>query len=152
MKNKYIDLIHQTFEFPQPEFKVVENELYFNNIPLMDIIKQVEQMGVKEASSQMAAPEFAVILGTRQNPMDTFVIPFVDSRSVMSTLVGLESGTLAENVDPLSKTLFLMKKNGYNIKVLDSESKPIGDPKLMGSLFKPNEASFRFPFNFLSLN
>lgn len=40
MKNKYIDLIEQTFEFPQDEFKVVDNELYFNNIPLMDIIKQ----------------------------------------------------------------------------------------------------------------
>ncbi len=40
MKNKYIDLVEQTFEFPQEEFKVAENELYFNNIPLMDIIKQ----------------------------------------------------------------------------------------------------------------
>jgi arginine decarboxylase len=40
MKNKYIDLIEQTFEFPQDEFKVIDNELYFNNIPLMDIIKQ----------------------------------------------------------------------------------------------------------------
>jgi arginine decarboxylase len=40
MKNKYIDLIEQTFEFPQKEFKVEENELYFNDIPLMDIIKQ----------------------------------------------------------------------------------------------------------------
>lgn len=40
MKNKYIDLIQQTFDFPQPEFKVEDNELYFNNIPLMDIIKQ----------------------------------------------------------------------------------------------------------------
>ncbi len=40
MKNKYIDLIEQTFEFPQPEFKVVDNELYFNNVSLMDIIKQ----------------------------------------------------------------------------------------------------------------
>jgi arginine decarboxylase len=40
MKNKYIDLIEQTFDFPQDEFKVEDNELYFNNIPLMDIIKQ----------------------------------------------------------------------------------------------------------------
>lgn len=40
MKTKYIDLIEQTFEWPQPEFKVEENELYFHNIPLMDIIKQ----------------------------------------------------------------------------------------------------------------
>ncbi|TSA30253.1 MAG: arginine decarboxylase [Bacteroidetes bacterium] len=40
MKNKYIDLIEQSFDFPQEEFKVLDNELYFNNVPLMDIIKQ----------------------------------------------------------------------------------------------------------------
>ena len=40
MKNKYIDLIEQTFEFPQDEFRVEENELYFHDIPLMEIIKQ----------------------------------------------------------------------------------------------------------------
>lgn len=36
----YIDLIEQTFEFPQKEFKVDNNELSFNDVPLMDIIKQ----------------------------------------------------------------------------------------------------------------
>ena len=40
MKNKYIDLIEQTFDFPQDEFRVEDNELHFHNIPLMDIIKQ----------------------------------------------------------------------------------------------------------------
>ncbi len=40
MKNKYIDLIDQTSEFPTEEFQVVDNELSFNDIPLMDIIKQ----------------------------------------------------------------------------------------------------------------
>ena len=40
MKNKYIDLIEQTFEFPQDEFSVQDNELNFHDIPLMDIIKQ----------------------------------------------------------------------------------------------------------------
>ena len=40
MKNKYIDLIEQTFDFPQDEFTVVDNELYFHEIPLMEIIKQ----------------------------------------------------------------------------------------------------------------
>jgi arginine decarboxylase len=40
VKNKYIDLIEQTFEFPTPEFRVEDNELYYNDIPLMDIIKQ----------------------------------------------------------------------------------------------------------------
>ncbi|MCD7969782.1 MAG: arginine decarboxylase [Alistipes sp.] len=40
MKNKYIDLIEQTFEFPQDEFAVVDNELNFHDVPLMDIIKQ----------------------------------------------------------------------------------------------------------------
>lgn len=40
MKNKYVDLIDQTFEFPQDEFRVENNELYFHEVPLMDVIKQ----------------------------------------------------------------------------------------------------------------
>ena len=36
----YRDLIEQTFEFPQKEFKVREHELLFNDVPLMDIIKE----------------------------------------------------------------------------------------------------------------
>ncbi|MBP6231422.1 MAG: arginine decarboxylase [Paludibacteraceae bacterium] len=40
MKNKYIDLIEQTSEFSTEEFQIVDNELHFNDIPLMDIIKQ----------------------------------------------------------------------------------------------------------------
>ncbi len=40
MKNKYIDLIEQTFDFPQEEFHVEENQLFFHNIPLLEIIKQ----------------------------------------------------------------------------------------------------------------
>jgi arginine decarboxylase len=40
VKNKYIDLIEQTFEFPSAEFRIEDNELCFHDIPLMDIIKQ----------------------------------------------------------------------------------------------------------------
>lgn len=40
MKNKYVDLIEQTFEFPNEEFNVVDNELYWCGIPLMDVIEQ----------------------------------------------------------------------------------------------------------------
>lgn len=40
MKNKYIDLITQTFDFPTDEFEVIDNELYFQKIPLMEVIKQ----------------------------------------------------------------------------------------------------------------
>ncbi|MDP4281634.1 MAG: arginine decarboxylase [Bacteroidota bacterium] len=40
MKNKYIDLIEQTFDFPTEEFKVIDNELFFHDVSLMDIIKQ----------------------------------------------------------------------------------------------------------------
>jgi arginine decarboxylase len=36
----YRELIEQTFEFPQKEFKVREHELLFNDVPVMDIIKQ----------------------------------------------------------------------------------------------------------------
>jgi len=40
MKNKYVDLIEQTFEFPNEEFNVIDNELYWCGIPLMDVIEQ----------------------------------------------------------------------------------------------------------------
>ncbi|HXC04703.1 MAG TPA: arginine decarboxylase [Bacteroidia bacterium] len=40
MENKYANLIDQTFNFPQEGFRTVDDELYFNEIPLMDIIKQ----------------------------------------------------------------------------------------------------------------
>ena len=40
MRTKYIDLISQTYEFPQEEFKVIGDELHFHDVPLMDIIKQ----------------------------------------------------------------------------------------------------------------
>jgi len=40
VKNKYVDLIEQSFEFPNDEFSVTENELYWFDVPLMDIIKQ----------------------------------------------------------------------------------------------------------------
>jgi len=40
MKTKYIDLIDQTFDWPQDEFDLVDNELRFHNIPLMDLVRQ----------------------------------------------------------------------------------------------------------------
>ncbi|MGV6861458.1 MAG: arginine decarboxylase [Putridiphycobacter sp.] len=41
MKNKYIDLIEQTFEFPQKEFYVnSDNNLIFNGVNLIDLIEQ----------------------------------------------------------------------------------------------------------------
>ena len=40
MKNKYRDLIEQSFEFPNEEFNVIENNLEWFGVPLMDIIKQ----------------------------------------------------------------------------------------------------------------
>src|SRR5574344_739040 len=57
MKNKYHDLIDQTFEFPQDEFRTEEGELYFHDIPLMEIIKQygtpLEITYLPEISSQI---------------------------------------------------------------------------------------------------
>ncbi|RNI27069.1 arginine decarboxylase [Rufibacter immobilis] len=38
--DKYTDLIHQTFDFPTEEFTVHNNELSFNGIPMMDLVKQ----------------------------------------------------------------------------------------------------------------
>jgi len=38
--DKYKDLIEQTFYFPTEEFHVENNELYFNGISMMDIVRQ----------------------------------------------------------------------------------------------------------------
>lgn len=40
MSTKYSDFIETNFIFPQEEFKVEDNQLLFNNIPLMDLIKK----------------------------------------------------------------------------------------------------------------
>jgi len=40
LNTKYIDLIHQTFDFPQEEFKVDKGQLHFHDIDLMQLIKQ----------------------------------------------------------------------------------------------------------------
>ncbi|MCK5210866.1 MAG: hypothetical protein KAQ79_22705, partial [Cyclobacteriaceae bacterium] len=37
---RYEDLVSQTFEFPTEEFKVINNELHFHDIPLMEIISE----------------------------------------------------------------------------------------------------------------
>ncbi|MCH8535909.1 MAG: arginine decarboxylase [Flavobacteriaceae bacterium] len=40
MNTKYIDLIEQTYDFPQDEFQLKNKELQFHDINLMDLIKQ----------------------------------------------------------------------------------------------------------------
>ncbi|SDM20724.1 arginine decarboxylase [Catalinimonas alkaloidigena] len=37
---QYIDLIEQTFDFPNDEFKVDNNQLSFNDVPMMDLVKE----------------------------------------------------------------------------------------------------------------
>ena len=39
MKNKYIDLIDQTYYFPQDEFTLDGDELRFHNIDLMELVR-----------------------------------------------------------------------------------------------------------------
>src|ERR1051325_4303382 len=40
MNNRYIDLIEQTFDFPQDSFKVVNEKLLFNEVPLMELVEK----------------------------------------------------------------------------------------------------------------
>jgi len=40
MKTKYIDFINQTFDFPNQEFNLKENNLMFHNIDLMELVQQ----------------------------------------------------------------------------------------------------------------
>ncbi|MBK9506860.1 MAG: arginine decarboxylase [Bacteroidetes bacterium] len=42
MKNTYLDLIQQTFYFPQDGFEVKNNYLYFHGIPLKQLIEEYE--------------------------------------------------------------------------------------------------------------
>ncbi|SDS21726.1 arginine decarboxylase [Winogradskyella sediminis] len=39
MNNKYIDLIDQSFDFPQPEFKLEDKTLHFHDIDLMTLVE-----------------------------------------------------------------------------------------------------------------
>ena len=40
MNTKYIDLISQTFDFPQDEFKLTENKLQFHDVDLMQLVEE----------------------------------------------------------------------------------------------------------------
>ncbi|WP_347924135.1 arginine decarboxylase [Pontimicrobium sp. SW4] len=40
MNTKYIDLINQTFDFPQEEFKLTEHKLQFHDVDLMQLVEQ----------------------------------------------------------------------------------------------------------------
>ena len=40
MKNKYIDLIDQTYYFPQDEFTLEGDELRFHDIDLMELVRE----------------------------------------------------------------------------------------------------------------
>lgn len=42
MNTKYIDLINQTFDFPQDEFTLEDNKLNFHDINLMQLVEQYE--------------------------------------------------------------------------------------------------------------
>ena len=39
-RDRYVDLIEQSFYFPTEEFNVINNELFFHGVPLMKIIKE----------------------------------------------------------------------------------------------------------------
>jgi arginine decarboxylase len=40
MKTKYKDLIDQTFEWPQEEFQMENDELVFHGVPMMELVKK----------------------------------------------------------------------------------------------------------------
>mgnify|MGYP006159184883 CR=1 FL=1 len=40
MKNRYIDLIEQTFYYPQEGFETKDGQLEFNGVPLMELVKE----------------------------------------------------------------------------------------------------------------
>ena len=40
MNTKYVDLIEQTFDFPQEEFNIEKEQLFFHNINLMELVEK----------------------------------------------------------------------------------------------------------------
>jgi arginine decarboxylase len=40
MNTKYVDLIEQTFDFPQEEFNIEKDQLFFHNIDLMELVEK----------------------------------------------------------------------------------------------------------------
>ena len=42
VKNKYIDLINQTFYFPRHGFEVRNNQLFFQDVDLMELIEKFD--------------------------------------------------------------------------------------------------------------
>ena len=40
MKTKYQDLVEQTFDWPQPEFKLDKDKLLWHDVPLMDLVEK----------------------------------------------------------------------------------------------------------------
>ena len=40
MKLQYFDLVDQTFDWPQPEFKIENDALRFHGIPMMDVVER----------------------------------------------------------------------------------------------------------------
>ena len=73
MKNKYIDLVGQTFDFPQDEFRVEDGTLYVNDINMMDIIKEYgTPLKItylpKISSPRLATTEIIIIVIARRVP------------------------------------------------------------------------------------
>jgi len=60
MRTKYIDLIDQTFDFPQNEFNLREDRLFFHGIDLMRLINEygtpLKFNYLPQVSTQMAQP------------------------------------------------------------------------------------------------
>ena len=40
MKTRYVDLIEQTFDFPKDEFKLDEDQLVWNDLPLVELLEK----------------------------------------------------------------------------------------------------------------
>ena len=62
MRTKYIDLISQTYEFPQEEFKVEDNELIFNTVPPEGGSMWLSQSQIIRAIITIAIVQKALIL------------------------------------------------------------------------------------------
>jgi arginine decarboxylase len=68
----YRELIEQTFEFPQKEFKVREHELLFNDVPLMEIIKEYGGTPLKVTYLPRISENIRFVQATFNNAIERF--------------------------------------------------------------------------------
>src|SRR6185436_14540801 len=129
MKNTYRDLIEQTFYFPQEGFEVIDNNLHFYGIDLMEIIKQygtpLKLTYLPKIGSQIKKAKRIFNVAIAKNDYKgTYTYCYCTKSSHFSFVLEevLKEGVHLETSSafdiPLIKTLYQNKKFDKNITII----------------------------------